>query len=266
MRRILLTSRIFSELTEALQYASNHNYSGIELYLDKMRLPLNPHQAEKILFRLQQYPEFYYSVHLPTTDVEIGHKNKSYAEASLQYLMMYIDILKSWLLKQNEQTVFTIHLGANSLPMELLDWEICKINLKRLGEYIARANGRLCLENLKMGWVADPEKLIELVDFAGINITLDTGHAASSPLIREGKLTFTEYIHRLKPYVLYIHFYAYETLKEGRHMPPQTWEEIKGIWMEVNKIKEAKGITLELTTLSELEFTFNLLQKYSNIE
>lgn len=262
----MLTSRIFSELTEALQYASIHNYSGVELYLDKMRLPLNPYQAEKIFTKLQQYPEFYYSVHLPSTDVEIGHKNKSYAETSLQYLMMYIDILKPWLLKRNEQTVFTIHLGANSLPMELLNWESCKINLKRLGEHTASANGRLCLENLKMGWAADPKKLIELVEYAGINITLDTGHAASSPLIREGRLTFSEYIHRLKPYILYLHFYAYETLKEGRHMPPQTWNDIKIIWEEINKLKEVKGITLELTTLPELEFTFNLLQKYSNIK
>jgi len=266
LKNIVLTSRIFPTLQETLQYASAHNYYGVELYLDKIRLALNPHRMEKVFYKLNQYPQLYYAIHLPTTDVEIGHKNNFYAQTSLQYLMMHIDFLKPWLLRQDFQIVFTIHIGANSLPMELLNWKTCQENLKKLGQYIASANGCLCLENVKMGWTADPERLIELVEYAKINITFDTGHAASSPLIREGKLTIAEYMEKLKPYIKYIHLYAYETLNEGRHMPPKSWDDIKIIWQEINKIKDIKGITLELTTLPELEFTFNLLQKHGNIK
>jgi len=266
VKNIVLTSRIFPTLKETLQYASAHNYYGVELYLDKRRLSLNPDRIEKVFHRLNQYPQMYYAIHLPTSDVEIGHKNSFYAQTSLQYLMMYIDILKPWLLKQNFQTVFTIHIGANSLPVELLNWKTCQENLKKLGQYVASVNGCLCLENVKMGWTANPERLIELVEYAGINVTFDTGHAVSSPLIREGKLTIAEYIEKLKPYINYIHLYAYETLEEGRHMPPKSWDDIKIIWEEINKINNIKGITLELTTLPELEFTFTLLQKCSNIK
>ena len=266
MKNIILTSRIFPALKEALQYASAHNYYGVELYLDKIRLALNPHRMEEVFNKLNRYPQLFYAIHLPTTDVEIGHKVSFYAKTSLQYLMMYIDFLKPWLLKQDHQTVFTLHIGANSLPMELLNWKTCQENLKKLGQYVASVNGCLCLENVKAGWTADPERLIELVEYAGINITFDTGHAVSSPLIREGKITFAQYISKLKPYITYIHFYAYETLKEGKHMPPESWEDIKIIWEEINKIEKVKGITLELTTLPELEFTFNLLTEYGNMK
>lgn len=265
MKNIILTSRIFPTLKEALQYASSHSYDGVELYLDKIRLALNPYRREKLFNSLNQYPQLYYTVHLPTSDLEIGHKNSFYARTSLQYMMMYIDFLKPWLLKQDYQIIFTVHIGANSLPVELLDWDTCQKNLKKLGKYLADINGCLCLENLKMGWAADPEKLIKLVEYAKIKITLDTGHAVSSPLIRQGKLTIAEYIGKLKPYISYIHLYAYETLNEGRHMPPEGWDDIKNIWEEIDKIRKVKGITLELTTLAELEFTFNLLKKYSNI-
>jgi len=265
MEKILLTSRIFTNTREALDYAKNNNYYGVEWYLNKMRLMLNPQKEEEFFNELNQYPELYFSFHLPTSDVEIGHKNIFYAETSIKYLMMYIDFLKPWLTKQKYRPIFTIHIGSNSISMEQLNWEISKENLKKLGQYIFEANGCLCLENLKMGWVAEPKKLIDLVEYAGVNITFDSGHAASSPLVLDGKLSIIEYINQLKPYIRYVHLYAYETLDEGRHIPPKTWSEIEDIWSAIKSIKEIEGITIELTTLLELEYTYNLLKRYSNI-
>lgn len=265
LEKIFLTSRIFTNTREALDYAKNNNYYGVEWYLNKMRLMLNPQKAEEFFNELNQYPELFFSFHLPTSDVEIGHKNKFYAETSLKYLMMYIDFLRPWLTKQKYRPIFTMHIGANSMPMELLNWETSKGNLKKLGQHVSEANGCLCLENLKMGWTAEPKKLIDLVKYAGVNITFDSGHAASSPLLLEGKLSIVEYINQLKPYIDYVHLYAYETVEEGRHMPPKTWGEIKDIWSAIKSIKEIKGITVELTTLPELEYTYHLLKRYSNI-
>jgi len=241
LEKILLTSQIFTNIKEALDYAKKNNYYGVELYLNKMRLMLNPQKTEEFFNELNQYPELYFSFHLPTSDVEIGHRNKFYAETSLKYLMMYIDFLRPWLTKQKYRPIFTLHIGANSIPMELLNWETSKDNLKKLGQYVSKANGCLHLENLKMGWTAEPKKLIDLVKYAGVNITFDSGHAAS------------------------VHLYAYETLDEGKHMPPKTWGEIKDIWRSIKSIKEIRGITIELTTLPELENTHDLLEKNSNI-
>lgn len=260
MGNIFLTSRIFNNTKETLDYARIHHYTGVEWYLDKKRLTLNPYKIEDFIQKLNKYPELHFHFHLPTADVEIGHKNSFYAETSLKYLMMYIDILKPWLAEQNYKPIFTLHIGANSMPMELLNWDTCKKNLKKLGQYISRAKGCLCLENLKRGWTSEPRKLIDLVRYAGINITFDTGHAASSSLVLEGKFSLLEYMKILKPYICYVHLYAYETLDEGRHMPPKTWEEIKYLWNAIKNITEVKGITIELTTLPELEKTYNFIQ------
>lgn len=262
----MLASRIFNSVEGTLDYAKRNCYYGVEWHLNKLRLMINSAKAEEFFNDLDKYPELYFAFHLPTDDIEIGFNKQFYAETSLNYLMMYIDFLRPWLVKKQYRPIFTIHIGANSMSMEQLNWEISKKNLKKLGQYIFEANGCLCLENLKMGWTAEPKKLLDLVKYAGVNITFDSGHAISSPLILEGKSTIREYINQLKPFIRYVHLYAYETLNEGRHMPPKTWDEIEAIWSAIKSIKDIKGITLELTTLPELEYTYDLLKKYSNIQ
>jgi len=88
---------------------------------------------------------------------------------------MYIDFLQPWLIKQQYRPIFTMHIGANSISMKELNWSTTQLNLKRLGKYILEANGCLCLENLKIGWTAEPKKLIDLAKYAKINITFDSG-------------------------------------------------------------------------------------------
>lgn len=259
----MLTSRIFDTRREALDYAQKNNYYGVEWYLNKFRLIINPEKQKEFFTELNKYPDLHFAFHLPTADIEIGHVNPFYSETSLKYLMMYIDFLKPWLIKQRCSPVFTMHIGANSLSMKELNWDTAKLNLKKLGKYVLEANGCLCLENLKKGWTAEPKRLVELIKYAKINITLDLGHAASSPLILEGKLNIVECINKLKHFIRYIHLYVYETLDTGRHMPPKTWEEIKDVCEVIYSLSEAQGITLELNTLPELEHTYNLLKKYN---
>ena len=43
------------------------------------------------------------------------------------------------------------------------------------------------------------------------------------------------------------------------------WGEIEDIWRSIKSIKEIRGITIELTTLPELENTYDLLKKHSSI-
>lgn len=260
LEKIMLASRIFNSVKGTLDYAKINCYYGVEWYLNKLRLKINPEKAKEFFNDIDQYPELFFAFHLPTDDIEIGFNNQFYTETSLNYLMMYIDFLKPWLMKQQYRPIFTIHIGANSISMEKLNWDISKKNLKKLGQYIFEANGCLCLENLKMGWTAEPKRLLDLVKYAGVNITFDSGHAMSSPLILEEKLTIEEYINQLRPFIRYVHLYAYETLNEGRHMAPKTWSEIEDIWREIKSIKEIKGITIELTTLPELENTYKMLR------
>jgi len=262
MYRIMLTSRIFNNIDETIYYAKKNNYYGIEWYLNQLRLPINPEKADQFFKKLDHYPEMYFTFHFPTTDVEIGHCNKEYANISLQYLKIYIDFLSPWLKADKRKTIFTLHVGANSIPMKYLSWRRTKESLKVLGDYIFNANGLLCLENLKMGWTAQPEKLIELAEYAGINITFDSGHAASSPLVRNNIFSLVDYLNKIKSLVRYVHFYDYETLKEGYHVPPGKWENISSIWKKILTLKDIKGITIELTKVNELEWTYQLINNH----
>jgi len=264
LKKIMLTSRVFNAHQDALKYAQKNDYCGVEWYLNKFRLVISSEKQKEFFTELDKCPDFRFAFHLPTNDIEIGHANPFYSETSLKYLMMYIDFLRPWLIKQQYRPIFTMHIGANSISMKELNWDTTRLNLKKLGKYILEANGCLCLENLKKGWTAEPKKLVDLVKYAKINITFDSGHAASSPLILKKELTIGEYINQLKPFIHYIHLYSYETLDIGRHMPPKTWEEIKNVWEIVKYLPEIKGITLELTTLPELEHTYNLLKRYTN--
>lgn len=265
MPRIMLTSRIFDHIEETISYAKKNQYHGIEWYLNQFRLPINQEKANHFFKKLNDCPEMYFTFHLPTTDVEIGHQNKNYADVSLRYLKMYIDILRPWLQKQSHPTVFTLHIGADSISMKKLDWGRTRAHLKNLAEYTFNANGLLCLENLKMGWTADAEKLIELADYAGVHITFDSGHAASSSFVRNQTISLVDYFNTIQSYVRYVHFYDYETLKEGYHVPPEKWEKVQAIWEAMLTLKNLYGITLELTKRHELEWTYQLIKDNTNV-
>ena len=264
MPRIMLTSRIFDNIEDTISYAREYHFQGVEWYLNQLRIPINQEKAHHFFQKLDDCPGMYFSFHLPTTDVEIGHQNKDYADTSLQYLKMYIDILSPWLQKQSHPTVFTLHIGANSIPMKMLNWRRTRDHLKDLGEYTYNNNGLLCLENLKMGWTADTAKLIELVDYAGIHITFDSGHAASSAIVRNQTISLLDYLDTIQSYVRYVHFYDYETLQEGYHVPPDQWEKMQSIWDKILTLKNLYGITLELIKRHELEWTYQLIKKYAN--
>jgi len=261
LKDIILTSRIFEQEDMAFRYAKKYNFLGIEWYLNKKRLTINPENSKKFFNKMKEYNHFIYAFHLPTTDVEIGYYKEKYAETSLDYLMMYIDFLEPWMKGLEYRPVFTMHIGASSISMDRLDWQLTKKNLKKLGDHIHKANGILCLENLKMGWTADPEKLLELAEYAGISVTFDAGHAASSPLVQDNRMGIVEYMTKLSPYMKHVHFYSYESLTTGKHLPPDSWEEVKDIWTALSNLEKPKSITLELTSVADLEQTIGVLDK-----
>jgi sugar phosphate isomerase/epimerase len=172
--------------------------------------------------------------------------------------------LAPWFQKQNVPQVLTLHIGSNSIPVEELDWEVGLTNLKHLGEFAAQRNGSVLLENLKVGWTTDPKTHLQMVDHAGLDITFDTGHAASNPRVRSGELNLLEYADTLGPKIRHVHFYAYESLDQGRHMPPETWQDIAATWSKVVKLPVVESVVLELATRDELVRTFGLLMENSH--
>lgn len=259
--RLMLSSRVFgADYRAALRYAVAHGYGGIEWYFDAFRLPLNPASIDRFFAALADAPSLRFSFHLPTTDVEVGHRDADLAQASLEYLSTYVTRLSPECSRQPGPPCFTLHVGANSIPMEYLDWNRTIAHLSRLRDVAERAGGILCLENLKSGWTNDPKLHLDLAEASGVMITLDTGHAASSPLVRSGRLCVAGIIRQLRDRIRHVHLYGHETIESGRHEPPASWEEIRETCRALLEIPGQIGWVLELSTLSDLEATRAVLE------
>ena len=256
---LMFSSRIFrSSYREAIAYALENGYGGIEWYLNDFRLPLNPGKLEAFFTALDE-AGLYASFHLPTTDVELGHRKPRIARASLEYLKMYVELLSPWLSSRRYRPPLTLHVGANSIPMEELHWERTVANLAELADTAGAAGGVLCLENLKWGWASDPERFSELVDRSGVMVTFDAGHARSSPPVREGRVSLREWVETLAPRIVHVHLYAYEDWDTGVHVPPRSWDEVAEAYMALRPLK-ARGWVLELPDLEGLERARSVLE------
>jgi len=70
-----------------------------------------------------------------------------------------------------------------------------------------------------------------MIQRAGLKgLTFDTGHAASNPKVRGGELKLVEYVDLLRDHIRHVHFYFYESLDKGSHIPPQEWDEVAEVW------------------------------------
>jgi sugar phosphate isomerase/epimerase len=261
IKKLMFSSRIFKDnIDAALDYAQREDYIGVEWYLNYIRLPINSESMENIFNKFRKYPNLYYTFHLPTKDIEIGHIDPELASASLKYLKMYISLLSPWFKKQKYRSILTMHIGANGISMESLDWQRTKENIKELAEHAYNSNAVLNIENLKTGWTSNPESHLKLIEDTKAQITFDFGHASSSALIREKELSIDEYLNKLQR-VSHMHFYDFETLDTGEHIPPKSWHQIKKDWQLIDKYKDISGIVLELTSIEDLANTRSLILK-----
>ncbi len=259
-QKIMFSSRVFgNDVDKTLEYAGTKGFGGVEWYLNSFRLRTNRGMREEFFAKLDEHPGLYYTFHLPTTDVELAHKESLIATSSLYYLKMNLEYLASWLIKQDHESVITLHVGSNSIPTKDLDWDTALANLNKLDRFAKARNAQVLLENLKVGWTTDPEKHLALINGTDLGITFDTGHAASNPSVLSGQLDLVEYLARLQEKVLHVHFYAYEDLKTGGHVPPKRWEDIDAVWSKVITLPRKPAIVLELSTRHELEQTYNIL-------
>ncbi len=256
---LMFSSRIFrSSYREAIAYALKNGYGGIEWYLNDFRLPLNPKKLEAFLAALDE-AGLYFSFHLPTTDIEVGHRDPLIARGALEYLKMYVKILSRYLTSLNYRTPLTLHVGSNSIPMEELHWERTIANLAELAGDVDAAGGMLCLENLKWGWASDLERFRELVRRSGVMVTFDAGHARSSPSVQEGRVSLRDWTETLAPWIVHVHLYAYEDWDTGVHVPPRSWDELAEAYEALRPL-EPRGWVLELPDPEGLEQTRAVLE------
>lgn len=252
---LYLSSSAFRDPPEKVAaYAREHAYAGIEWYLDQRRLPIAP-QARKALFDAMRRSRLGIRFHAPAADVEIGFRDPAIAEASLRYLLMYIEFLG-----EVAPTTLTVHVGSRSIPMEMLSWETTLAHLRRVAAAGRERGVTVCLENLKRGWTSDPHRLLAMAEAANSAITLDLGHANASPFLQEGG-TLEAFHSVIKERVANVHIYEIET-PDGRHMPLEGLIR-HGPALDALLARGPRTWVLELSNPEDLAQTRGVLQPYN---
>lgn len=142
-------------------------------------------------------------------DHEMGNSDPGKAVEALLVHLHVIDAIS-----ELDQPVVTVHLNLNRrIPFNS---QIAEENLTRLVEYAKEHSVTVCLENLRRGLSSDPANILTWVETSGAMITLDVGHAVSSEVVREGKISVPEIVDRFHERLYEVHMYAKE---EDRHYP-----------------------------------------------
>lgn len=182
---------------------------------------------------------------------DLGHRDPVAAENALAVQLSALEAM----LGRGEQ-VITVHIGlCRQTP---LDPDRAVENLTRLNERAKQLNITVCLENLRYGPTSNPEVVLTWAEAAGTQITLDVGHAVTSPRVLAGELTVLDYIDIFDGRIFEAHIYERET---DRHHPPQDMSILGPI---IDRLQETpcNWWTIELTDYAEALSTRTLLLDY----
>jgi sugar phosphate isomerase/epimerase len=141
---------------------------------------------------------------------EFGHADKTLAEKGMQTHLAALETIADY-----EKPVITLHIGLeHSAP---IDPHRAGENLNKL---VARGKSlgvTVCIENLRRGISSDIGQLSGWAKDSGAQVTIDIGHAYGCAPVMDGRISVTDYIAPLLPYVYEAHVYGIET---DRHYPP----------------------------------------------
>ncbi len=193
---------------------------GVEWRLDVLRVPVAAGARAAFFGRLAA-AGLAARYHAPYTDLEVAHKNASLARQSLAVLRSYLEVLPA-----EGEPVFTVHVGSKGIPIEELSWDHAVGNVRALVQAGAARGITVAVENLAMGWTADPWAMGELCARSGARITFDLGHCLASEAVQKEGKRVTEILDSLAKFIVQAHIYGVE-LDDGRHAAWQDLEAVK---------------------------------------
>ncbi len=235
------------------EYAATHGYAGVEWALDSWRIMVARDRREQLLERLRQASPVS-SVHAPYTDLEIGHRDAEFAEASLRILMRYVEIAA-----ELGAHHLNLHVGSYAMRPEELSWDTLIRNVGTLLEYAARRGTQVTLENLRNGLTSSPETFVPLLQATGAPITFDHGHAHGSPWVHEGRGTVLEFLRAIPTPISAAHLYYTE--KNDAHFVPTSVGQMADALDTLRK-RGCEFWVLELHTRETLEQTRKIIDEY----
>jgi sugar phosphate isomerase/epimerase len=235
----------------AVEFAIKNGFEGIELNLDYARLPIAPQAFDRLKHELGNIS---YKFHAPTTDVELGHRDPVIRDASLRYLQHYLDLIS-----RIGGKYVTVHLAAKSIVETVLSLDGAVQSLSSLVSYGLDRGVTVCLENLKHGWTSNPGLFNSILLQTGAAATIDIGHLRATPLIRDQKLTPSQFLEQVKANIVTTYVYEIET-PDGIHLPPSDLVNIKDILGFLLN----RGCTWFVIELPDCQSTLNTLSLLRN--
>jgi sugar phosphate isomerase/epimerase len=238
----------------AVKEAVSHGFSGLDWNLDPMRIAVASNARRKF-YDCALSSGLPSRFHAPCHDTELGHEDPLISSTAVQYLKMYIHLIKDF-----PKTSITLHIGSRGIPMEELSWDNAVRGLREVVRFGEDNGVDVCLENLKHGWTNNPETFSELVEASGSMVTFDIGHARASPYVSGGDYTLEEFMESVGDRIRNLHVYEIES-KQGEHIEPANLDSIRPALDRAL----SKGITwwvLELHSIDSMARCKNLIESH----
>jgi sugar phosphate isomerase/epimerase len=86
--------------------------------------------------------------------------------------------------------------------------------LEQLVSYGNKKNVTVCLENLPFGFTCTPSGFLDLLKATGAAATVDIGHVAASPVVKDGIVSAEEFITTVSQYIQSAHVYDLEVINK----------------------------------------------------
>jgi sugar phosphate isomerase/epimerase len=211
--KITLSSRYSRSADELIHFALTHGLEGIEYTI---QVETNEQlQTEYHIMQALAASGLEIRYHLQFKEIELSHCDVIHAERSAKYLKDCIDLI-SFL--EGRYAIVHLCLGYRN-ALHKLRYDHALKYLEEVVSYGNKKNVRVCLENLTFGFTCTPSRFLELLKTTGAAATVDIGHAAASPVVKDGIVTAEEFITTVSQYIQSAHVYDVEvTDKETNHV------------------------------------------------
>ena len=245
MTPILAARNALNGAGDIKAFAKKYGFSGIDWSFDLKTLPVTPLEASAWAETIHALAPLEVRYHCPFYHVDLGHEDPSQAKAAGT---LFRNIIR--LISRVSGRYLSIHIGLGRDSTEPLSWDYSVDNLRRLVQFGAGNNVKVCLENLAWGWTSRPNLFEKLIRRSGAGVTFDIGHAAACESIRTHQYALEDFVTPHADRVFNAHLYHIEVPGRG-HLPPDNLEQIReplNLLMEVScpwwvvELEKGKGL------------------------
>lgn len=236
---------IYTNLSQLIDFAHKHGFSGIDWSLEMETLPSTPSQETRWVNEITCLNSIEVRYHCPFHKVDLGHSDPEKAKSAARLFRRIIRLIS-----RAGGKYLSIHIGLGRNSTVPLSWDETIDNLRQLVQYGTERNVKVCLENLAWGWTSKPNLFEKLIRRSGAGVTFDIGHAAVCESVRSQHYNIEDFITPHPNNIINAHLYDKEVSGVG-HLPPEDLSDIEsrlsllkdvGCKWWVIEVKEEEGL------------------------